>query len=82
MRIHQNRLRSLEAFTGSQFPAKILRLNTDYHTDTPKLTHLGLCDEIPGIYQLKAKYFPGFLPGILSQYTQKRMLLMAAFPTV
>ncbi len=81
IRIHQDNLRCRKFLPRIQFPLKIIGMNPHGHPHRIKLGQLCLCQEIAGIHKVHSIHFARLLGRPRCQKRQKRVFLMAGFPS-
>ena len=81
IRINHYHLRCLECLACFQFPFKSFRVNSHNHANRIKFRHFCLRHKITGIHKMHGIDFTHILIGSRCHQCQKRMLLMAAFPS-
>ena len=71
----------LERLACFQFPFKSFRMDSHHHANRIKFRYFCLRHKITGIYKMHGIDFTHILIGSRRHQCQKRMLLMAAFPS-
>ena len=81
IRINHYHFRCLERLACFQFPFKSFWMDSHNHANCIKFRHFCLRHKITGIHKMHGIDFPHILIGSRCHQCQKRMLLMAAFPS-